>query len=149
MVTVGKVNVLPGTFSNVPGQADFSLEFRSTSKETLQHLEKMLFELAEDIASTRGLKFFSRVVDKTDPVTIPQKITQAIKEECQRLEYRYLELPSGAGHDAQILASIADVGMIFIPSIDGISHAPQEMIRWEDLEKGANLLLQVLLRLAS
>jgi len=147
-VTVGKVNVMPGTFSNVPGQADFSFEFRSTSKVTLQQLEKDLFALAEDIASTRGLKFYSRVVDQANPVTIPSRITQAIKEECEKLGYPYLELPSGAGHDAQILAGVADVGMIFIPSVDGISHSPQETIRWEDLEKAANLLLQVLLRLA-
>jgi len=147
-VTVGKVNVMPGTFSNVPGQADFSFEFRSTSKVTLQQLEKDLFALAEDIASTRGLKFYSRVIDQTNPVTIPGRIMEAIKEECEKLGYPYLELPSGAGHDAQILAGVADVGMIFMPSVDGISHSPQETIRWEDLEKAANLLLQVLLRLA-
>jgi N-carbamoyl-L-amino-acid hydrolase len=147
-VTVGKVNVMPGTFSNVPGQADFSFEFRSTSQETLEQLEKILFALAEDIASTRGLKFFSRVVDQTNPVTIPGRIMEAIKEECTNLGYPFLELPSGAGHDAQILAGVTDVGMIFIPSVDGTSHSPQETIRWEDLEKGANLLLQVLLKLA-
>jgi len=58
-------------------------------------------------------------------------------------------LPSGAGHDAQIMASITDSAMIFIPCTDGISHSPEENIKWEDLEIGANLLLQSLIKLAS
>jgi N-carbamoyl-L-amino-acid hydrolase len=72
-----------------------------------------------------------------------------MKEECGTLEYPSMTLPSGAGHDAQILASIADVGMIFIPCEDGISHSPQEKIKWDDLEKGTNLLLHTLIRLAT
>jgi N-carbamoyl-L-amino-acid hydrolase len=148
MVTIGRVNVRPGTFSVVPGQVDFSLDFRSTSPETLGELEKALQALAEDVASTRGLNFTSKIVDKTDPVSFPPRIMDIMKEECAKLGYEFLILPSGAGHDAQILASVAEAGMIFIPCLDGISHSPQEMIKWEDLEKGANLLLQVMLRLA-
>jgi N-carbamoyl-L-amino-acid hydrolase len=149
MVTIGRVNVRPGAFSVVPGQVDFSLDFRSTSKETLEELEKSFSALAEDIASTRGLNFASKIVDKTDPVSIPSRIIDIMKEESEKLEYSFMTLPSGAGHDAQILASVAEPGMIFIPCLDGISHSPQEIIKWEDLEKGANLLLQVILRLAS
>jgi N-carbamoyl-L-amino-acid hydrolase len=70
-----------------------------------------------------------------------------MKEECEKLGFPFMTLPSGAGHDAQLIASIAESGMIFIPCVDGISHSPQEMIDWEDLEKGANLLLHTLLRL--
>lgn len=149
MVTVGRVSVKPGAFSIVPGQADFSFEFRSQKKKTLEDLKKHLFSLAEDIASTRGLRFTSKLVDETEPVSIPPRILDIMKEECEKLGYSFMTLPSGAGHDAQILASIAEPGMIFIPCLDGISHSPQEMIKWEDLEKGANLLLQVLIRLAS
>ena len=149
MVTVGRVSVMPGAFSIVPGQVDFSFEFRSQSTETLKELKKHLFSLADDIASTRGLRFSSKVVDETEPVKIPPRILDIMKEECEKLGYSYMTLPSGAGHDVQILAELAEPGMIFIPCLDGISHSPQEMIKWEDLEKGANLLLQVLIRLAS
>jgi N-carbamoyl-L-amino-acid hydrolase len=149
MITVGKVTVLPGSFSVVSGQVDFSLDFRSASRETLEVLEKELLALAEDIASTRGLSFFSRVVDKTEPVQIPPRITGILKEECRKLDYPFMMVTSGAGHDAQIVSSIAESGMIFIPCLDGISHSPEEMIDWNDLEKGANLLLRALVRLAS
>ncbi len=149
MVTIGRVNVRPGAFSVVPGQVDFSLDFRSTSKDTLEELEKSFLAIAEDVASTRGLNFTSKIVDKTNPVSIPSRIIDIMKEESEKLGYPFMTLPSGAGHDTQILASVAEPGMIFIPCLDGISHSPQEMIKWEDLEKGANLLLQVILRLAS
>jgi N-carbamoyl-L-amino-acid hydrolase len=149
MVTVGKVAVHPGVFSIVPGRVDFSLDFRSTSKDTLEEMERFLLSLAKDTGSTRGLEFQSKIVDKTDPLTIPDRILSIMKEECSILDYPSMILPSGAGHDAQILASIADVGMIFIPCEDGISHSPQEKIKWDDLEKGANLLLQTMIRLAT
>jgi len=148
VVTIGKTNVSPGAFSIVPSQVDFSFEYRSTSKETLEKLEKSLIVLAEDIASTRGLQFTSKIIDKTEPVKTSPRIINIMKEECQKLEYPFMMLPSGAGHDAQILAGVAEIGMIFIPCVDGISHSPQEMIEGEDLEKGANLLLHILLRLA-
>jgi N-carbamoyl-L-amino-acid hydrolase len=148
MITIGKVSVLPGSFSVVPGEVDFSLDFRSASPEILEALEKELLALAEDIASTRGLTFYSRVVDKTEPVAISPRILGILKEECQKLKYPFLTMTSGAGHDAQIVTAVAETGLIFIPCIDGISHSPEEMIRWEDLEKGTNLLLQALLRLA-
>jgi len=148
MITIGRVGVLPGTFSNIPGRADFSLEFRSADKNGLRDLEKVLFPLAEEVAATRGLTFSSKIVDQTEPVVIPARISGTIKTECEKLGYPHISLPSGPGHDAQILASATDVGMIFIPCLDGVSHSPQEMIRWDDLEKGANVLLQVLLRLA-
>jgi N-carbamoyl-L-amino-acid hydrolase len=59
-----------------------------------------------------------------------------------------MRITSGAGHDAQIVSGLAEVGMIFIPCQDGTSHAPAEMINWEDLEKGADVLLHTLLHLA-
>jgi len=149
MLTIGKAALHPGSFSVIPGRADFTLEFRSALPEPLAAIEKEVFALAEDISSTRGLTFVSRLVDKTAPVTIAPRIVSLIEEESRTLGYPSMRLTSGAGHDAQILAGACDVGMIFIPSPDGISHAPGERVDWDDLEKGANLLLRTLVRLAS
>jgi N-carbamoyl-L-amino-acid hydrolase len=148
VVTIGKVAVLPGSFSIVPGRADFSLDFRSASAAALKAMDRELLALAEDIAAGRGLSFGSKLVDSTEPVSIPDRMMNLLKEECRSLAYPSFVLPSGAGHDAQILAPVADVGMIFIPSPDGISHSPKETINWDDLEKGANLLLHSLIHLA-
>ena len=148
MLTVGKVTVFPGAFSIIPGDVEFTLDFRSTSSETLKKLTAELFSLAEDISATRGLSFGHRILDQTEPVLVPGRIVTLLEEECRALDYPYTLLPSGAGHDAQILSSVTDSGMIFIPCLDGISHSPEESILWEDLEKGANLLLHALIRLA-
>jgi N-carbamoyl-L-amino-acid hydrolase len=148
MLTIGRVQVHPGAFTVVPGEVDFSLDFRSTSQQTLENLEEILVSMANDVATTRGLQFSSRVVDQVDPVIIPDSIKNLMKTECDNLGYDSMMLPSGAGHDAQIIASVADVGMIFIPCEDGLSHSPKENIKWEDLDRGANLLLQMLIHLS-
>jgi N-carbamoyl-L-amino-acid hydrolase len=148
MVTIGKVTVQPGSFSVVPGRVDFTLDVRSASGETLEAIDLELQALAADIASTRGVSFGSKIVDRTAPVVLSDRLVGTIEEECRRLGYPSMRLTSGAGHDAQIVAGLAEAGMIFIPCNDGVSHAPDEMISWEDLEKGANLLLQALVRLA-
>ena len=149
MLTVGKAALQPGSFSVIPGRADFTLEFRSASPEALAAIEKEVFALAEDVAATRGLSFASRVVDSTTPVAVAPRILDLLEEECRALDIRSMRLTSGAGHDAQILAGACDVGMIFVPSPDGVSHSPAEGVDWDALEKGANLLLRALLRLAA
>lgn len=149
LLTVGRAALHPGSFSIIPGRADFTLEFRSPLEETLEALEKEIFAIAEDVASTRGLGFASRVVDRTTPVVIPLRLFKLLEEECGSLGVPWMKLTSGAGHDAQILAGACDVGMIFIPSPDGVSHSPAERIDWDGLEKGANLLLRTLIRLAT
>jgi N-carbamoyl-L-amino-acid hydrolase len=149
VLTVGKAALHPGSFSVIPGRADFTLEFRSSSPEAMAAIEKDVFALAEDIAATRGLTFISKLVDQTAPVTVAPRIVSLIAEECRSLGYPSMKMTSGAGHDAQIIAGACDSGMIFIPSPDGISHSPAERVDWRDLEKGANVLLRTLLRLAA
>ncbi len=148
MVTIGKVFVHPGAFSIVPGRTDFSLDFRSTSKDTLETIAKSLLEMADEVAATRGLEFSYKIIDTTEPIPVADRITNLLTEECGNLDYPILTLPSGAGHDTQILAEVTDSGLIFIPCEDGISHSPEENIKWEDLEKAANLLLHALVSLA-
>jgi N-carbamoyl-L-amino-acid hydrolase len=149
LMTVGKVAVQPGSFSVVPGRVDFSLDLRSDSPKSLQHMDEEILAFAGEVAATRGLAFRSRLVDATEPVSLSGRVIAVLKEEAAGLGYAPLMLTSGAGHDAQIVSSIADAGLIFIPCAHGISHSPEEKIGWDDLEKGANLLLRALIRLAS
>jgi N-carbamoyl-L-amino-acid hydrolase len=148
VLTVGRAALHPGSFSVIPGRTDFTLEFRSSSPDAMATIEKDVFELAEDIAATRGLTFISKIVDRTAPVTVAPRLVSLIEEECRSLGYPSMRMTSGAGHDAQIIAAACDSGMIFVPSPDGISHSPGERVDWGDLEKGANVLLRTLVRLA-
>jgi len=148
LVTIGQAGLWPGVFSIVPGRADFTFDFRSRSPETLAALEKELPDLAEEVAAGRGLRFESRLLDATTPVTVPETLLQVLEEACTARGYARLRLASGAGHDAQILAAKAPTAMIFVPSPDGVSHAPEASVRWDDLEQGANGLLDALIKLA-
>lgn len=148
LVTIGKVYVHPGAFSIVPGRTDFSLDFRSTSKDTLDTMAKSLLDMAEEVAATRGLEFSYKIIDTTEPISVADRITKLLSETCEKLDYPTLTLPSGAGHDAQILAEVTDSGLIFIPCEDGISHSPEENIKWQDLEIATNLLLHAIVNLA-
>jgi N-carbamoyl-L-amino-acid hydrolase len=80
---------------------------------------------------------------------VAPRLVDLLEGECRALGYGSMRMTSGAGHDAQILAGACDSGMIFIPSPDGVSHSPEERVDWDALEKGANLLLRALLRLAA
>jgi N-carbamoyl-L-amino-acid hydrolase len=149
MVTVGKVAVHPGSFSIVPGRVEFSLDYRSSSPEDLRDLDRELAGIAEEVASARGLTFAAKLMDATEPVLVPDRLLGILEGECGRLGIPFLRVRSGAGHDAQILASACDAGMVFVPSPDGASHSPEEAVRWDDLEKGANVLLGALVKLAA
>lgn len=148
MITVGKVALHPGAFSVVAGRADFTLDFRSASPATLAAMEREIREIAEDVAATRGVKFAAKLADATEPASVPERLLALLDEESERLGYPRMRIASGAGHDAQILSPVCESGMIFIPCLDGVSHAPEESASFDDLEKGANLLLAALLRLA-
>jgi N-carbamoyl-L-amino-acid hydrolase len=148
LVTFGRARLHPGAFSIVAGSAEFSMDFRSTSAEAMETIKHTLFEMAQDTAATRGLSFSSHLVDATPPGDTSERLQALLQSTCDRLGYSWMTMPSGAGHDAQILTSMCDSALIFIPCQDGISHAPEESIRWEDLEMGSNLMLHTLVELA-
>jgi len=149
MLTIGNAHIHPGSFSIIPDRVEFSLDFRSQSGQTLKEIEKKVLEFANDTSFSRGLHFDYKIIDKTEPIKTSARLKDLMTHFCKELDYPYMTLNSGAGHDAQILSSVSDTGMIFIPCEDGISHSPQEKIDWEDLEKAANLLLRVLLDLSA
>jgi len=148
-LTIGRVVLKPGSFSIIPGEADFTLDLRSLNCQELEEMAEEVLALAREVASTRGVSFYQQLVDSTGPVAISEPILNRLKALSQELGYDYRLLHSGAGHDAQIIASICPAGLIFIPSLQGLSHVPEEAINPSDLEKGANLLLQALIGLAS
>ena len=76
------------------------------------------------------------------------KVQQVIAEAAHDLQLEALRLPSGAGHDAQSFASLCPTGMIFVPSVDGISHSPRELTEWQDCVNGANVLLRAVIKMA-
>jgi len=145
--TVGKIQSFPGAFNVIPGKVATSLELRdldSTKVETL--FEKVMVEVRR-IETETGTKFDFKQVNGSKPALTDTRFRQTIDESAKQLGLTTKALPSGAGHDAQEIADICPVGMIFVPSRDGISHSPREFSKPEDIANGANVLLQSLLKL--
>lgn len=147
LITIGSIEISPNAINVIPEKVVATLDIRNPSDE---HLAKAIQKLKEFIStddSFQNLKVSEEVLVDVPAVKFNSRITSAISKSCQSLGYSEIEMFSGAGHDAQILATRYPASMIFIPSRDGISHAVDEYSSPEQIEKGANVLLQSILQL--
>lgn len=147
VVTVGDMDVNPGAFNIVPGRVRIALEFRHSEAIALEKMESSFLDIGNGIAKEMGLVFKAERLSWDAPVSLSEDIANTIRQEVDALGYAYQIMDSGAGHDAQILAHKIKTGMIFVPSIGGKSHCPEEKSNWRDIEKGVQLLLNSTLRL--
>lgn len=148
VANVGILSLEPGAFNIVPERARLALELRSAHTAELQRLEASALELAHREAVRFGLSLEFEAVGVHQPAPLSPLARQVIGEAASSLGLSALSLPSGAGHDAQSLADLCPVGMIFVPSQGGASHSSREQTLWQDCLNGANVLLQAALRLA-
>lgn len=145
--TVGKIQALPGAYNVIPGQVNTSLGLRDLDAAKVQMLYERIQAEVRQIEQATGTTFEFKAINSTPPAPTDERVRRVIGDAAKGLGYSTKLLPSGAGHDAQELAHICPVGMIFIPSVDGISHSPREFSRPADIANGANVLLQALLKL--
>lgn len=148
-LTVGKVDLKPGHPHTIPGEVEFTLVGRDTSNEVMEELAKSCRKALSAIARKHHLMFEFEQMSWLKPQPMAPEMIELICTQAQTLQLDYQVMSSGAGHDAQHLARVTKTGMIFVPSIGGISHAPDEWTHWQDIEKGANLLLHSALALCN
>jgi beta-ureidopropionase / N-carbamoyl-L-amino-acid hydrolase len=146
--TVGFLEASPNTTNTIPGAVRLSAEIRDSNRARLMAGEQRILEMASGISGSRGLEIIVRVAHRVDPVPAHPAIRSTISTATRRLGLDHLMMPSGAGHDAQIIAKIAPVGMIFVPSKGGVSHTPQEDTDMHHLVAGANVLLHTVTELS-
>lgn len=149
VATIGRVSISPGAANVVPGKVEFSLEARDTSSEVLDDLANAFRKALSAIARKRGLMFEFKVLSEITPVKCDAGVTETIENVCKSLKIPFLQMQSGAAHDTQIMANITRTGMIFVPSKDGRSHSIAEWTDMDDIEKGANVALNSLYRIAN
>jgi N-carbamoyl-L-amino-acid hydrolase len=145
--TVGRINALPGTVNVIPGKVECTLELRDLDANKIDALFTKVEAEAKKIGAMNGTTFSFAQFTNNVPAPTSPAIRAMIAASADELGLKHKTMPSGAGHDAQDVAQIAPVGMIFIPSIGGISHAPKEFSRPADIANGANVLLNTLLKL--
>ena len=145
VATVGRLQVSPNAVNVVPGAVTMGLEFRDLYPNALPAAETTLRRQAMAIAAAAGVEITVELLETTPPVPLPTALQELIATAADHCQLSHSTLPSGAGHDAQAIAAIAPAGMIFVPSINGISHAPQEYTSPPDCANGAQTLLTLLL----
>ena len=148
VTTIGKVSLSPGTTNTVSGEVEFSLDVRDTNQGILDELSDAYRRTLSAIARRRQLMFEFDINSEVPPVNCDKTIIELLAQSAEEGNAPYMVMPSGAAHDAQIMAHITNVGMIFVPSKGGKSHSPSEWTHWEDIETGANVFFNTVLKLA-
>lgn len=147
VATVGKIQAFPGATNVVPGKVMTSLDVRDLDPEKIAQVLNKIRESVKLIEAETGTKFDFKETASSNPALADEAFKAAIDASAKAMGLTTLALPSGAGHDAQEIADICPVGMIFVPSRSGISHSPKEFTDPSDITNGANVLLQSLMRL--
>jgi len=145
--TVGHLEVSPNARNVVPGLVRHTIELRDLDAPKLKAIAARIQARAKAIAAETRTEITMRPADMDPPAIATPRLQAHIEAAAAGLGLKTMHLPSGAGHDAAMLAFVTDMAMIFVPSVAGISHSPHELTRWEDCANGANVLLQTVLRI--
>ena len=146
--TVGRIAASPGAPNVIPGRVDMSLELRDLSAQKIESLFAAIQAEAKAIETRTGTRIGFAAVDATAlPAPTDERLRRLIARSAEELGLRHQLMPSGAGHDAQDLARITPTGMIFVPSVGGISHSPKEYTPPQQIANGVNVLLRTILKI--
>jgi N-carbamoyl-L-amino-acid hydrolase len=143
--TVGSMDVHPNASNVIPGRVQMGVEFRDERMESLAAAEVELRRTSEEVGHAEQVSVTVRAQRNTPSVPVSGNMQQLIADAAGMAGLEHVSLPSGAGHDAQAIAAITPAAMLFVPSVDGISHAPAEYSTPEDCANGAQVLLNALL----
>ena len=146
--TVGKIDLHPNLINVVPRSATLTLDVRNTDEEILCEVEVKIVKKIAELADAEGVTISSRVLARFEPVEFDGKLTGLIVDLANHHNRSVMLMPSGAGHDAQMLARVCPTTMIFTPSVQGISHNPAEFTNTDDLVAGTNILMDTMWALA-
>ena len=146
--TVGSIKLFPDLINVIPSKAVVTVDLRNTNEDTLRESERRLARFLNETAGQEGCMVETRRLARFEPVIFDAGMVELIEATARGLGHSVRRMTSGAGHDALMMQRAAPTAMIFVPSVDGISHNVREFTKPADLEAGANVLLQVMLELA-
>jgi beta-ureidopropionase / N-carbamoyl-L-amino-acid hydrolase len=147
--TCGMIAFEPNAINVIPNKAIFTVDLRNSDAAALKEAEERLYTRAREIEASDGVSITFRDLEHVPVVNFDPAVVDVIEQAAKELGIPAKRMVSGAGHDAQLMADVCPTAMIFVPSRNGISHSPDEYSSPEDLERGANVLLQAALKLAN
>lgn len=142
--TIGRINAYPNIHTVIPSEVTFTLEARHQDPEVIAEVSRIVEQLPKNL---NGCSIKSTLLWDRDTVDFNEEVINALESTCKELGYQENRMYSGAGHDAQFIASFIPTAMIFVPSVNGYSHREDELTSYEDCAKGANVLLNSVLKL--
>jgi len=148
VATVGEVFVSPNAINVIPGRVAFSVDFRHSEEALLARAREMVTEAVRAAAEAEDLAFEIDEIVASAPLAFPPEVIALVEEAGREAGLTSRRMWSAAGHDARYAAELGPAGMIFIPCVAGKSHSEEELARWEDVARGADVLARALLALA-
>jgi beta-ureidopropionase / N-carbamoyl-L-amino-acid hydrolase len=142
---VGFMKVEPGAINVIPGRVEFPIELRDLDAGKVERMWSSIAEKIKQIDTEENVETDCEKSAVVKPAKTDPAMQSAIRDAAKQLGLATMDLPSGAGHDAQEIASVAPFGMIFVPSRGGISHSPKEFTSWTDVANGAEVLYRTIL----
>ena len=149
LTTVGNISFTPNTINIIPGEVSFTLDLRSTDARLLEQIQQQIDKHFYDRANAADIGIHKKKMVRFQPVRFPKEMPDLVERTAIDLGLTTRRMPSGAGHDAQMMASFCPSTMIFIPSVKGISHNIEEYSKDEDVANGAQVLFDVVLEKAA
>lgn len=149
VATVGTIKFKPHAINVIPSTATLTVDLRDPNEQRLQAEELALKSYLTELEASEEVSITSEQLARFRPVTFNQDIVSLVEQAAEGRGLESKRMTSGAGHDAQMMARVCPTAMIFVPSIDGISHNPKEYTKDTDLVAGANVLLDVVYHLVS
>lgn len=147
VATVGSLELNPNLVNVIAGSATMTVDLRNTDEALLVEAEADLARFVAEAAAAEGVTVAERTLARFQPVAFDDRVVDTVAAVAAELGHSVKRLPSGAGHDAQMMARLCPTGMVFVPSRDGISHNPAEYTEPDDLVAGADVLLGSMLAL--
>ena len=146
--TVGKVDLFPNLINVIPAKAVMTLDVRNTDEGILKKAEKEITDFISSLSQSESVEISTRYLARFEPVVFHPQVIDIVEKISASQSPSVVRMPSGAGHDAQMFARVCPSAMVFVPSVEGISHNPAEFTETKDMVLGTNILLQVLIELS-
>ncbi|UOM34012.1 Zn-dependent hydrolase [Acuticoccus sp. I52.16.1] len=148
-LTIGFVELTPNQPHTIPGEATFTIVLRDVERGAMEAMAAAIDTRLREVCAQTGLAYALATRSWLDPVALDAGVRGRLMDAARSLGADPVTMPSGAGHDAQMMASVCPAGLLFVPSRGGISHAPEEFTPWSAIERGAEVLLCAVADLAS
>ena len=147
VATIGRLVATPNTVNVIAARVELTVDLRDLDQDKILRFDDRFRRIGAEIAEASGTTFGFRVSSNSEPAIADADVMDAVEASAVALGLSRQRMPSGAGHDAQEMARLCPMGMIFVPSVGGISHSPREFTRSEDVVNGVNVLFDAVMRM--